>query len=413
MQTEFQPGIILAVARLLLSDKKEYSPNSDNVRFGNNGSLSLKLSENTYFDNEAGLGGGLLDFVMNYGGANNKRDAAKWLKNHSLIANQPAIHPTTPPRKMPAAPQPAPKMSAAEVWERCTTATIQNPNLQHPYARRKQLSGAPLDGLRIMPDGEVIQGVCGGLVVPAYSIDGTLQSLHLIPPAAGKKMNLRAAPIVGGRFIVGDITEKSIICVCEGIGQAWACWQASGYAAVVSFGAGNMRRIATDLRKQYPNITIIMVPDVGKEQDSEKIAIDIGGVVARIPEGEESNFDVNDFAQREGHDVLEYILEKAAYSEILVNQDINEEDTDEISLDILKAFTEIPPPLDLVLPGLLAGTVGAIVSPGGAAIGSGCKGSGWRGAGWRGKGRGRLWLKKQGFLGVWRVLGYPCLPHTV
>lgn len=310
MQNEFQPGIILAAARLLLSDKKEYSPNSDNVRFGNNGSISIKLSENTYFDNEVGLGGGLLDFVINYGGANNKRDAAKWLKNQSLIANQPAIHPTTPSRQIPAAkpvaPRPAPKMSAAEVWERCLPATP-----QHPYVRRKELSGAPLDGLRIMPDGEVIQGVCGGLVVPAYSIDGTLQSLQLIPPSTGQKMNLKSSPIIGGRFIVGNINpDKDIVCICEGVGQAWACWQASGYAAVVSFGVGNMRRIATDLRKQYPNITIIMVPDVGKERESEKIAIDIGGVVARMPDGEESNFDANDFARREGYDVLAEILEK-------------------------------------------------------------------------------------------------------
>lgn len=37
-----------------------------------------------------------------------------------------------------------------------------------------------------------------------------------------------------------------------------------------------------------------------------------------------------------------------------------------MAIDILRAFTETPPPLDFVLPGLLAGTVGAIVSPGGA-----------------------------------------------
>jgi RecA-family ATPase len=37
-----------------------------------------------------------------------------------------------------------------------------------------------------------------------------------------------------------------------------------------------------------------------------------------------------------------------------------------MAIDILQAFEETPPPLDFVLPGLLAGTVGAIVSPGGA-----------------------------------------------
>jgi RecA-family ATPase len=37
-----------------------------------------------------------------------------------------------------------------------------------------------------------------------------------------------------------------------------------------------------------------------------------------------------------------------------------------MAIDILQAFEETPPPLDFVLPGLLTGTVGAIVSPGGA-----------------------------------------------
>ena len=37
-----------------------------------------------------------------------------------------------------------------------------------------------------------------------------------------------------------------------------------------------------------------------------------------------------------------------------------------MSIDILKAFSEEPTPIDFVLPGLVAGTVGGIVSPGGA-----------------------------------------------
>ena len=37
-----------------------------------------------------------------------------------------------------------------------------------------------------------------------------------------------------------------------------------------------------------------------------------------------------------------------------------------MAIDILQAFTDSPPELDFVLPGLLAGTVGGVVSPGGA-----------------------------------------------
>lgn len=37
-----------------------------------------------------------------------------------------------------------------------------------------------------------------------------------------------------------------------------------------------------------------------------------------------------------------------------------------MALDLMAAFTELPPPLDYVLPNMVAGTVGALVSPGGA-----------------------------------------------
>jgi RecA-family ATPase len=37
-----------------------------------------------------------------------------------------------------------------------------------------------------------------------------------------------------------------------------------------------------------------------------------------------------------------------------------------VAIDILKAFSEEPPPFDMVIPGMLAGSVGFIMSPGGA-----------------------------------------------
>lgn len=37
-----------------------------------------------------------------------------------------------------------------------------------------------------------------------------------------------------------------------------------------------------------------------------------------------------------------------------------------MALDLMAAFTELPPPIDYVLPNMVAGTVGALVSPGGA-----------------------------------------------
>ena len=116
-------------------------------------------------------------------------------------------------------------MGAADVWARCKPATA-----QHGYIEAKQ--GTP-DGLRVVPDGDPLSiaghRVAGALVVPVLPLaGGEPVSLQFIPPpGAGKKLNLPGAPIAGV-FIVGDMATGATVYLCEGIGQAWACWKATG-----------------------------------------------------------------------------------------------------------------------------------------------------------------------------------------
>ena len=215
------------------------------------------------------------------------------------------------PRKA-AEPQrkPAPGMSPAEVWERCDAATA-----AHGYIVAKAAAGVPLDALRVVPGGDALriqgQSMAGALVVPAYGPQG-LQSLQLIPPpGAGKKLNLPGAPMAGASFTVGEVVPGAPLYLCEGIGQAWACWQATGNAAVVCFGWGNVGKVAADLRQRDAAARLVVVPDVGKEQEAAKIAQAVGAAVCLMPQGEETNFDANDLAQRDGHDVLAGLLEAA------------------------------------------------------------------------------------------------------
>lgn len=209
-----------------------------------------------------------------------------------------------PPRK------PAPGMSPAEVWNRCEPATV-----GHPYIVAKGAAGVPLDLLRVVPAGDGLriagQNMAGALVVPAYGPEG-LQSLQLIPPpGAGKKLNLPGAPMGGTSFVVGEVVPGGVVHVCEGIGQAWACWQATGNAAVVCFGWSNVGKVASDLRQRDASARLVLVPDVGKEESAAEIAQALQCAVAYMPQGEAQNFDANDLAQREGHDVLAVLLEAA------------------------------------------------------------------------------------------------------
>lgn len=217
------------------------------------------------------------------------------------------------PRKAPE-PQrkPAPGMGPGEVWNRCEPATV-----GHPYIVAKGAAGVPIDLLRVVPAGDGLriagQNMAGALVVPALAADGALQSLQLIPPpGAGKKLNLPGAPMAGASFIVGEVVPGGPVYVCEGIGAAWACWQATGNAAVVAFGWGNVARVAAELRQRDASARLVVVPDVGKESEAAKIAADVGCAVVRMPLGEPQNFDANDLAQRDGADVLAELLEAAS-----------------------------------------------------------------------------------------------------
>jgi putative DNA primase/helicase len=211
--------------------------------------------------------------------------------------------PTEPPRK------PAPGMAAADVWGRCEAATN-----SHAYILAKGAAGVPLDALRVVPMGDSLriagQSVAGFLMVPAYAPDGEIQSAQFIPPpGAGKKVNLPGASMAGATFTVGPTDGPAHL--CEGIGAAWAVWQATGQRAVVCFGWGNVRRVAEAMRERDPAARLVLVPDVGKEQDAAKIAADIGAAVAAMPPGEVDNFDANDLMQRDGFDVLAALLEGA------------------------------------------------------------------------------------------------------
>ena len=221
--------------------------------------------------------------------------------------------PIEPPRK------PAPGMSADEVMARLEPATN-----GHAYILEKRAAGVPLDSLRVVPAGDslTIQGerMAGALVVPVTRPDGTVSSLQFIAPhevaarlkVKGKpgKLNLPGCP-VEGLFTVGNVAPGCLVHICEGIGQAWACWQATGAAAVVCFGWGRVRAVAAELRARDASARLVLVPDVGKESDAHKIALDVGAAVALMPDGWEQNGDVNDLAQRDGMDALAMLLEAA------------------------------------------------------------------------------------------------------
>ena len=246
----------------------------------------------------------------------------KMARDHGWTeGNTPRQAPAKAPRKAAEPPRkPAPgMMAAADVWGRCEPATH-----EHPYIVKKQAAGVPLEGLRVLPAGDslMIQNelMAGALVVPVIRADGSISSLQFVTTgdtaarlkAKGKpdKLNLLGCPVQGWHT-VGELVPGGVVHICEGIGASWSCWQATGAAAMACFGAGNMRKVAVELRQHDPSARLVLVPDVGKESDAHKIALEVGAAVACMPDGWPQNSDVNDLMARDGGDVLAALLESA------------------------------------------------------------------------------------------------------
>lgn len=202
----------------------------------------------------------------------------------------------------------APSVQAVALWEACRPATA-----EHPYIIAK--GGRP-DGLRVVPSISGVriagQSVADWLAVPVLSVDGELRTLQLIPPPGrGGKLNLPGHAFGDGYFVVGEIAEAARIFIVEGIGQGWSCWQATGDATAVAFGAGRFAAVAEALRKRVPGACLVCVPDRGKEDEAEAVARTSGGQVARLPEDRPRNYDANDYARDYGADELAQLLDNA------------------------------------------------------------------------------------------------------
>ena len=61
----------------------------DELRYGAKRSLLLNLADDCFYDFEAQIGGGVLQFVVHKGYAANERDAVQYLKNEGLISDDP------------------------------------------------------------------------------------------------------------------------------------------------------------------------------------------------------------------------------------------------------------------------------------------------------------------------------------
>jgi putative DNA primase/helicase len=135
---------------------------------------------------------------------------------------------------------------ARGIWDQSQPAS------DHPYLQKKQ----------VQPHGTRIYEDC--LVVPAYDRHGQVRTLQFIDLEGGKKF-LRDGEKKGNCFTIGKPGDTGYL--CEGFATGATIHEAMGGFVVVGFDAGNLQPVAERIRREYPDIKIIIAADndVGTE----------------------------------------------------------------------------------------------------------------------------------------------------
>jgi hypothetical protein len=195
------------------------------------------------------------------------------------------------------------------------------------------------------------------LVVPAMDAEGNVQSLQFIQPDGSKRF-LKDAGTTGSSFTIHG-SEPGVIAVVEGVATGASVQAATGWSVVCAFSAGNLGKVAEQVRGKFPNARIIIAGDNDESGAGEKYgraaAEAVGG---RYVQPEAVGHDWNDVAKEKGLEAVKKGLESIGGGVL-----------DRARVD-WKQFTArrwihtTPPVLDWCLENsLLAGSTGYIVGP--------------------------------------------------
>lgn len=170
------------------------------------------------------------------------------------------------------------------------------------------------------------------VLVPLYSAAGELRNLQRIKPT-GDKFFLEDGQVSGCFHVIGQVDAPSWLLLAEGYATAAALHQATGYAVVVTFNAGNIQHVAATMRKLHSSAKILICSD--DDADTEKRRGKNPGVLAAVgaakavqgfwckPDGlPEGKTDFNDLAAAAGIDEVRRQIAAAISSGLKAPKDL-------------------------------------------------------------------------------------------
>lgn len=186
---------------------------------------------------------------------------------------------------------------AAEIWKESI------PSGHNTYLARKGVTGY---GVRENK---------GCVVVPVRDSAGTLHGLQFILTDGTKKF-LKGTAKRGCYHAIGKINGP--LYICEGYATGASIHEATGHAVAVAFDAGNLRPVAEQLRRKYPETKLVICADNDQWTDgnpgmtkAKEAAASVGASVVfpAFKDLESKPTDFNDMAALSGLDFLRMALE--------------------------------------------------------------------------------------------------------
>ncbi|WP_051603332.1 hypothetical protein [Simplicispira psychrophila] len=274
--TTFEPGLIGHVAALLLGEPNASHSSPDDARYGTNGSLSVDLANNTFFDHEAHEGGGLLDFVVRSNAAKDRREAGAWLDKSGLTHG--ALTTATP-------------MTA-------TPPAIPTKSIKPTAPKARASLGAPVATYSYTDEhGEVLMQVLRfepKTFRQRRPVEGGWEnSVKDVRPVPYRLPQLLAAPLGTPAYIVEGEKDADrlaalglVATCCAGGAGKWKPQHAEhfqGRAAVLiadndSAGRDHMQKVAKSLKGVAAHITVLALPGLDDKGDVSDW-LDTGGTV--------------------------------------------------------------------------------------------------------------------------------------
>lgn len=225
-----------AVARKLLGDPNKALSSAVELRWGTRGSLAVDLQKGTWFDHEAGQGGGVLDLIRRERKCT-VADALQWLNGEG--EHVPLVRSVTDH-----APKKDNRPYALRLWAESVAI---GGTLAEAYLRRRGLTVAIPPDLRFHPNcpmrDDAGQSVFAPAMVAAVRsfIDGKVVGVHRtgLRPDATKTRKMMLGPCGEGAIMLSGRPDiDGPLGICEGIETGLAVIEA-GRAPVWALGSSS------------------------------------------------------------------------------------------------------------------------------------------------------------------------------